>query len=86
MAELVVRNGIVAKKPEWMDDDYWLEYEAPRIGKRYGGRRKGVPDMLYGMEYDIHNHNDGPNLAELTDEEKFGTSEEGDCAGGGCKI
>lgn len=49
IGDMAIRNGIVARKPEWMNMDYWLEYEAPRIGKMYTKPEFG----LYGIEYDI---------------------------------
>lgn len=45
MADRVERNGVVAYRPHWMDKTYWEEYEAPRVGKRYG-------KFVYGEQYD----------------------------------
>ena len=47
--DLAIANGVVAKKPKNMSDDYWFNYEVPRIGKSY------VKDttILYGVVYDI---------------------------------
>lgn len=45
MAVKVERNGIVAYKPDWMTQEHWETYEAPRIGKVYG-------KYVYGKQYD----------------------------------
>lgn len=31
----VTRNGVTLRKPEWMSDNHWFKYEAPRVGKSY---------------------------------------------------
>tara|TARA_R110000744_G_scaffold24455_1_gene61278 strand:+ start:315 stop:554 length:240 start_codon:yes stop_codon:yes gene_type:complete len=31
----VTRNGVTLHKPEWMSDNHWFKYEAPRVGKDY---------------------------------------------------
>lgn len=35
------RNGCTILKPHWMSQEYWQNYEVPRVGKRYG-------KILYG--------------------------------------
>lgn len=80
MSDLVVRNGIVARRPEWMNPEYWETFVAPRIGKFYDKTFK----TMFGWEYDIHYK--GEIKRELTHEEMFGSATDGDCAGGGCKI
>ena len=49
----VSRNGVTMSKPDWMSDDYWFEYEAPRVGKNYSGRKSNV---LYGENYEQPTH------------------------------
>lgn len=79
--DLVVRNGIVAKRPDWMSKKFWDTFEAPRIGKFYD---KGW-ETPYGLEYDIHYKGEKKKV-ELTDEEMFGIDDGSGCSGGGCKI
>ena len=45
--QVVYRNGIFAERPEWMSEEYWLNYEAPRIGTRVGKGGK----FIYGADY-----------------------------------
>ena len=35
-------------KPTWMNENYWFKYEAPRVGKYYGGN----DGHLYGADYE----------------------------------
>lgn len=44
----VRHNGITMTKPTWMGDYYWFKYEAPRVGKYYGG----IDGHLYGADYE----------------------------------
>lgn len=43
----VSHNGVTITKPDYMDDDYWFLYEAPRVGKYYGGKT----NSLYGSNH-----------------------------------
>lgn len=49
VGELAINNGVVARKPSYMEEDYWQRYEVPRIGKCYTKHGE-----LYGIEWDIN--------------------------------
>ena len=44
----VTRNGVTMTKPEWMSENHWFKYEAPRVGKSYLKDSK----VLYGHDYE----------------------------------
>lgn len=48
----VTRNGVTVTKPDWMSDNYWYKYEAPRVGKLYGSKTND----LYGSTYERPTH------------------------------
>lgn len=76
VGDLAIMNGIVARRPSNMSREYWLEYEAPRIGKVYTKKQ----NTLYGWEYDIDKtkfETPKANVEELM-------SEDGECLS--CKI
>ena len=45
-------NGVVINKPKNMSDNYWFKYEAPRVGKYYGGKTND----LYGENLEAVTH------------------------------
>ena len=67
----VTANGVVAHKPDWMSDDFWFRYEAPRIGKLYGRMKDGT-NMVYGANYNTPTH----GVEEMED----------GCGSGACSI
>jgi len=66
----VSHNGVTMSKPDWMSDDFWFKYEAPRVGKRYSAGKSTTND-LYGSNYEQPTH---------------GVEEMEDGCGGACSI
>ena len=66
----VSHNGVTMSKPDWMSDDFWFRYEAPRVGKRYSSG-KSTANVLYGSNYEQPTH---------------GVEEMEDGCGGACSI
>jgi len=46
----VSHNGVIMSKPDYMSDEFWFKYEAPRVGKRYFSSKSMSKD-LYGKSY-----------------------------------
>jgi hypothetical protein len=67
----VTRNGVTVSKPDWMGDDHWFTYVAPRVGKDYM-KRNGDDTYLFG--------HDAVAPTEGVDEREDG------CDGGSCAI
>jgi len=68
----VTHNGVTMSKPDWMSDNYWFRYEAPRVGKRYASGKKAAITDLYGMDYEQPTH----GVEEMED----------GCGSGACAI
>lgn len=71
---VVRRNGIIMVKPDYMADNHWYRYEAPRCGKFYGSFDDNHKPVLYGQN--------NPNKPKWNPDE---IAEDG-CAGGGCIL
>jgi len=67
----VTRNGVTIRKPEWMSDNHWFKYEAPRVGKSYISKG-GDGAFLFG--HDV--------AAPIEGEDERGDG----CDGGACAI